>query len=77
MRALLCVLALGCSGQQTPTREQLMAACPSAARVAAVDCPAIAIAKCDGYASLAECPNGDSAQAECDARIDQELAACH
>jgi hypothetical protein len=50
-------------------------ACPDATRVATVECPALAVAGCEGK-PWAECAAREQIEAECHKRIDVALEAC-
>jgi hypothetical protein len=49
--------------------------CPDATRVATVECPALAVAGCEGK-PWAECAAREQIEAECDKRIDAAVEAC-
>jgi hypothetical protein len=49
--------------------------CPDATRVATVECPALAVAGCEGK-PWAECAAREQIEAECHKRIDVALEAC-
>jgi hypothetical protein len=49
--------------------------CPEATRVATVECPALAVAGCEGK-PWAECAAREQIEAECDKRIDAAVEAC-
>ncbi len=69
-------VATGCSKQGRPTLAELEKACPPAAQVMAVDCPALALRMCPDAPSLDECDAREAVEAECDRLIDLEVAKC-
>lgn len=81
LRSMALVLAalslVGCAGDPPrPTLADLEKACPPAAQVMAVDCPALALRMCGDAKSLDECDAREAVEAECDRLIDKELDQC-
>lgn len=70
------ILLTGCglfgSDPKPPDAED---ACPGAAKAMTVDCPALAVAKCEGK-PWDECAAREEIEAECDKLIDEEMAKC-
>ncbi len=80
LRVVLAVVMAACGGSQSavrlPTDEELKQACPGSFEAATLGCGAIAVKHCDGYDSLAECPNGEAARTECRELRQKEYAQC-
>jgi hypothetical protein len=72
----LAILAGGCWPADAPTRDELDKACPGAARVAAVECPLLAVAECGDSPTFDACPKADAVRAECKRRLAAELDLC-
>lgn len=69
-------VATGCSKQARPTLAELEKACPPAAQVMAVDCPALALRMCPDAPSLDKCGAREALEAECDRLIQIEVDKC-
>jgi hypothetical protein len=66
-----------CAGEQArPTLAELEKACPSAARVMTIDCPALALRMCPDAPTLDECDARVALEDECDRLIQKELDRC-
>lgn len=67
---------IGCSSTPKPTAADLEKACPAAARVMTIDCPALALRMCHDAPSLDECDARQALEAECDRLIQTEVDKC-
>lgn len=76
LATLLMLTSCGMFGSVSePTREELERACPGAVVAMTIDCPALAVSRCEGQ-PWAECVERDAITADCDKLIDQRVAEC-
>ena len=68
----LALAVVGCGFGDPAVPDE---ACPDATRVATVECPALAVAGCEGK-PWAECAAREQIEAECHKRIDAALESC-